>query len=402
MALSKKCSCCGYKFKKHDGGICPECFTSRAETMSCEDLPEEFHSHEEYSYMDNEKSDMQKQLELERFESEKEELQRTVSSFDEGNGPTGNRSTNFGPAVTPTVNSTSGKNRQTSFTSKNTTTYVTTKNGTTKYTTTYSTSDAKPLTTFENVKNAQRLAKKNEKRVRFVLFLFILIFIISFALPVIFAFMGMKYSESRGYDYGNYVGTDYYNNDDYIVTDKIPENTRPQPHDSPYFPRYNELLGGEYTSDMAVIPQGEGVKFDDISVEIMKPCYIPVDPLDYADENSDYINEENKDDFFLASFPVLLKNHSTERLMFSDFNVCVKSLYIDGNGEIYSYFESYPLAIGSYLDGYVWYNDFEEVNYCYIVPADADYYTVEYVKEFNGNPEYLFCTDFTCEQVING
>ena len=42
---SNKCSCCGYKFKKGDGSICPECLTSREETMSCNDLTSDLHSH---------------------------------------------------------------------------------------------------------------------------------------------------------------------------------------------------------------------------------------------------------------------------------------------------------------------------------------------------------------------
>ena len=44
----KRCKVCGYKFQKDDGDICPECLSSREDTISCEDLSEEDHSHEEF------------------------------------------------------------------------------------------------------------------------------------------------------------------------------------------------------------------------------------------------------------------------------------------------------------------------------------------------------------------
>ena len=44
----KKCKVCGYKFQKVDGDICPECLSAREDTISCEDLSEEDHSHEEF------------------------------------------------------------------------------------------------------------------------------------------------------------------------------------------------------------------------------------------------------------------------------------------------------------------------------------------------------------------
>lgn len=70
MAKKNCCSVCGYKFKKGDSNICPECLTSREDTMSCDDISADLHSHSSgYGGYTEEKSDAQKQLERERQES---------------------------------------------------------------------------------------------------------------------------------------------------------------------------------------------------------------------------------------------------------------------------------------------------------------------------------------------
>lgn len=70
MAKKNRCTVCGYKFKKDDSNICPECLTSREDTMSCDDISADLHSHSSgYGDYAEEKSDAQKQLERERRES---------------------------------------------------------------------------------------------------------------------------------------------------------------------------------------------------------------------------------------------------------------------------------------------------------------------------------------------
>ena len=71
---TKKCKLCGYRFKKHDGGICPECFTSREETLDCADLSSDLHSHGVGFDMDtifsgsSDDFDVKKELEKEKKE----------------------------------------------------------------------------------------------------------------------------------------------------------------------------------------------------------------------------------------------------------------------------------------------------------------------------------------------
>lgn len=43
MARNSKCQVCGYKFRKDDGDICPECLAPRDDVESCDDV----HSHDE-------------------------------------------------------------------------------------------------------------------------------------------------------------------------------------------------------------------------------------------------------------------------------------------------------------------------------------------------------------------
>lgn len=67
-----RCRVCGYKFKKNDPDICPECLTSRQETAECDDLSPELHSHEKTEVpmfsQNNSGFDAQKELEEERKE----------------------------------------------------------------------------------------------------------------------------------------------------------------------------------------------------------------------------------------------------------------------------------------------------------------------------------------------
>ncbi len=76
--LSNKCKVCGYRFKKNDGVICPECFTSREETLDCNDLSGDVHSHSIGFDMDSfftKKSeddfDVNKELEKEKLDNAK-------------------------------------------------------------------------------------------------------------------------------------------------------------------------------------------------------------------------------------------------------------------------------------------------------------------------------------------
>lgn len=43
--MNKKCKVCGYKFKSSDENICPECFTSREDDISCSRYTDDLHSH---------------------------------------------------------------------------------------------------------------------------------------------------------------------------------------------------------------------------------------------------------------------------------------------------------------------------------------------------------------------
>lgn len=101
MAKDKnRCRVCGYKFKRGDPDICPECFTSREETMDCDDLSQELHSHEKGfgNSEDAAKSDAQLELEKERrqasdllkkYEARKQEsaIPKQISSGGESYGP---------------------------------------------------------------------------------------------------------------------------------------------------------------------------------------------------------------------------------------------------------------------------------------------------------------------------
>lgn len=78
---SNKCSCCGYKFKKGDGSICPECLTSREETMSCNDLTSDLHSHKKGFVNEREgMTEVEKQLEQERQQSYAEKNSRSKTN----------------------------------------------------------------------------------------------------------------------------------------------------------------------------------------------------------------------------------------------------------------------------------------------------------------------------------
>lgn len=43
--MNKKCKVCGYKFKSSDEIICPECFTSREDDISCNRYTDDLHTH---------------------------------------------------------------------------------------------------------------------------------------------------------------------------------------------------------------------------------------------------------------------------------------------------------------------------------------------------------------------
>ena len=60
MSLKKKCDICGYRFKRFDSAICPECLTSREDTVNCSDFAFDMHSHNKgfsSTFQNEEKSD---------------------------------------------------------------------------------------------------------------------------------------------------------------------------------------------------------------------------------------------------------------------------------------------------------------------------------------------------------
>lgn len=109
-----KCKNCGYRFKRDDGAICPECLSSREDTMDCEDFSSDLHSHEEGFFGQREEmSDAQKQLEQERFQNAVDKAKRSGNSQHFGS-----RSTTFNPktsSVNYTYTSTTNPNATPNF-----------------------------------------------------------------------------------------------------------------------------------------------------------------------------------------------------------------------------------------------------------------------------------------------
>lgn len=177
MASKNKCKNCGYRFKRDDGAICPECLTSREDTMDCEDFSSDLHSHEEGFFDQTEgMSDAQKQLEQERFENAVEKAQRNKSSQNFGN-----RSTTFNP-----VNNTGNYSY-----SKTTTT-----NGRTTVFRTYSSTNGNPYDfkrfQAQNVEKARKITK-------IIIWCFVIVVALSIILPVVL--VGIFGSISSKYEY---------------------------------------------------------------------------------------------------------------------------------------------------------------------------------------------------------
>lgn len=176
MASKNRCKNCGYRFKRDDGAICPECLTSREDTMDCEDFSSDLHSHEEGFFDQTEgMSDAQKQLEQERFENAVEKARRNNgSNF-------GNRSTTFNP-----VNNTGDYNY-----SKTTTT-----NGKTTIFRTYSSTNGNPYDfqkfQIQNVEKARKITK-------IIIWCFVIVVALSIILPAVL--VGIFGSISSKYEY---------------------------------------------------------------------------------------------------------------------------------------------------------------------------------------------------------
>ena len=369
--------------------------------MDCDDLPEELHSHDDiksFSYEDN-VSDMQKQLEEERIEAAEEEAMRSVESFSENNGPKGNRSTDFGsPSGASYVSASSKGDRQTNFTkTTKTTTYVTNRNGTTTYTSNYTSSDGNPQSAFDMLRMAQKHAKRNERKIKFIVVIVMILILISFALPVIFAFMGMKYAESRESTYDEYYFTQDWK-DDY-VPDNEPVLIPPEVPEIPRFSRYDS--GTHYYPDMAIVSQGETVVENGYKITVGTPSYIAIGHDFFTQDFEENAYLESLEDYFIVELPMTISNYTDENLNVSDFEVYLESLYIDDNGEIGESIISKALVNDIYLKGVVKQGITSHYPLYFAVPV-AHYYSVVYKMDFNDNPEYFFYTDFTAEQVIKG
>ncbi|MBQ7755764.1 MAG: hypothetical protein IJ401_00450 [Oscillospiraceae bacterium] len=399
--MAQKCECCGYKFKKGDGAICPECFTSREATISCDDLPFDLHAHNENtSFSDSGMSDVQKQLEMERLEAQKEKIERNTQSFSSGNTATGNRSTTFGPSFT-------GANKGTTFSNaKSSTTYNTNKNGTTTtYTTTYSSSGASPRTVYRTSYNSNNMSNGASKAVKIIIIFIAVSIILSVASTVIFAVVGMNAAKKNDYD--DYKTTTFsYVQPEISIPDidlpeielpKIPVIVEPTVPGIPDFPQYN--TGTNYYQDIAIIAQGEKIIADDYEVVVGTPVYVPYQPSSYATDYDEYVDWDDISELYVVEVPLTVTNNSGERINISEFDAYLDCLFIDENGDISDECFADPLPTDDYKKDIIEDSVTYSFSLYYAVPV-SHYFSVALQMSYEGNPEYVFYTDFAADMVF--
>ena len=286
MAKSNnKCSCCGYKFKRNDGEICPECLTSRENTLDCSGLSDDLHSHEQgFSFGREEMTEMEKQLESERLQS------AMIKNNLNGTTRTGNRATTFKSSA---VRKTSGTTQ--SFQNK----VSTTSQG--QYTTTFTT-------------NNNKGKKKNSLAVKIVIIVIVAYIIINFLVPVIgaviFSFAKNSFDDKR--------------ND---ISDNLQS----------YEINYNDYPEFEFETTYApttVNQDGTASGFNTFGTEltISKPYFNSMEPKFFDSDYVDYVDCEDYESCKLLTVPITIYNDTDETININDFYFEIESYYGD---EIY-------------------------------------------------------------------
>ncbi len=399
--MAQKCECCGYKFKKGDGAICPECFTSREGTVSCDALPFDLHAHNDnVSFSDNDMSDVQKQLEMERLEAAKEKVERNTASFSAGSTATGNRSTTFGSSF-------AGANKGTTFGTapKSSTTYNTNKNGTTTtYTTTYSSSGASPRTVYRTSYNSNTMSNGSSKLVKIILIFIVVSIILSVVSTIVFAFAGMSAAKKEADKYKTTTFSYVQPEIDMPEIDipeielpKIPVIVEPVVPEIPEFPQYN--TGTNYYEDIAIMTQGEKIIADNYEVIVGTPSYVPYQPSSYATDYDEYIEWDDKSELYVVEVPLTITNNSGERLYISDFEAFLDCLFIDEEGNITDERFANPLPTSEYEKSVIEDSVTYSFSFHYAVPV-SHYFSVALRMEYEGNPEYVFYTDFAANEIF--
>lgn len=285
MAKSNnKCSCCGYVFKRNDGEICPECLTSREDTLDCSDLSSDLHSHKQgFGFSKNEMTDMQKQLEMERLQSAQ------AKNRTQGTKTTGNRTTYFRNSTvktTPTVS-------KTPTTTKSYQNY--------QYNTTYTT-------------NTSNNKKKNSKAVKIVVAIIVAYIIINVLVPVIgaviFSFAKNNIDDKR--------------ND---ISDNLQS----------YEINYNDYPEFEFETTYApttVNQDGTASGFNTFGTEltISKPYFNSMEPKFFDSNYVDYVDCEDYESCKILTVPITIYNDTDETININDFYFEIESYYGD---EIY-------------------------------------------------------------------
>lgn len=303
MAVNK-CKNCGYRFKRDDGAICPECLTSREDTMDCEDFSSDLHSHEEgFLGQREEMSDAQKQLEQERFLNAVDKAKRSGNSQ-----RFGSRSTTFNP-----------KTSMGNYSYTKTTTH----NGRTSTFHTFSTTNIP-----SNIPNFKAKIEKNRKIAKMIGIIIVVMVLINIFVPIIFGIVFQNaFHDDDDYTYENteYSQTSFFETeiytDDYTIAFYQPSVVDYEPTDVD-----EKFLSGEY--QLIQVPvlvkskMGDEISSRDILDEL--EIYYLTDDANFEEcEKLDNANLE----FGITSYQTayysdffMVKKSDSYRLVFNDYS----------------------------------------------------------------------------------
>lgn len=410
MALINKCSCCGYKFKRGDGAICPECFTSREDTVGCDDLSPDLHSHVQgFSSASEGMTEIEKQLEQERMQAaqEKAAMSSAASTSAMGGMATGNRSTSFGSSTSgnrsTTFGGSSSQNRSSTFggtASNGKTTTFTTKNGrtttttytssdgskTTTYSTSYSTGGVGPMSTYRGF-NTTGSSPKTSKLAKGIIIFILISFVLSCILPIIIAFIGYNVAKNQS---DNETGYSSLNSISISVPDiSMPDIEMPEIPEIPDIPDYND---GFYYDDYAVLNQGAEIKTDKFVVKVGDPYVTDKKPAEYDEEYAYYTDYGIPEDCVTLEVPFTVTNNSSERLHIYEFFTYIISMVAEDDGSSVQFYSD-SMATPTFADSVIE----DGVTYTfalhYPIP-EAEIYSIAVVLEDETGENYYYYIDY--------
>lgn len=402
MGFSKKrCGCCGYKFKRGDGDICPECFTSRVDTVDCADLPSELHTHDYTadSVEGEAMTEIEKQLEEERRASEALQDMSAASDYTTNYSGTGNRSTKFPAYSAPKAASKDFSSQRTdaspSRTSEAVTTTYTTSGGKTVKTTTFRSGttsqttgsyNPKPITTvlgrpsFVSNPKKTKSDARTQKIVRIIIIWIALSVVISVTFSIIGAFVAMKEDDSRDTDYNNEY---YFSAPDVSMPDieipEIPEINVPVIDTEEFYDEYACVNFGYIARGKTIAAQPSEPHFSETEPEVLDLTY---------GEKTDY---PERDELMNLELPIKLFNYGENALYPFNVEITVISCNND-DGTVYISKPLYTAASRVMVEMGM----FVDINLNFAVPK-ADEYMIQIILDNGVVEDYCYYYTFSVD-----